>query len=170
MGSAKQASSPRRPAAAGKEVIRDSPSASPMSSGPVPLPVVSPSPRPDPEVTERAAWRRFTAEYKVRVLHQADACTGTGELGALLRREGLYSSHLTTWRRQREQGSLAALSPKTRGRRAVPPSPLARQGAELQRENAQLTQRRKQAETIIAVQKKLSEALGIPLTSSDGSC
>src|SRR3972149_3197258 len=73
--------------------------------------------------------------------------------GALLRREGLYSSHLTTWRRQREQGSLAALSPKKRGRPAVPPSPLARRVAELERENARLTHRLQQAETIIAVQK-----------------
>jgi len=113
---------------------------------------------------ERAARRRFTAEYKLGVLRQADACAGTGELGALLRREGLYSSHLTTWRRQREQGSLAALSPRKRGRLAVPPSPLARRVAELERENGRLTQRLKQVETIIAVQKKLSEALGIPLT------
>jgi transposase len=132
------------------------------------LQVVSPIPPPDPEVSERAARRRFTAEYKLRVLRQAEACTGTGELGALLRREGLYSSHLTTWRRQREQGSLAALSPKKRGRPAVPPSPLARRVAELERDNARLTQRLQQAETIIAVQKKLSEALGISLTSSDG--
>jgi transposase len=125
---------------------------------------------PEPEVAERAARRRFTAEHKLRVLRQADACTGTGELGALLRREGLYSSHLTTWRRQREQGSLAALSPKKRGRPAVPPSPLARRVADLERENARLTQRLQQAETLIAVQKKLSEALGIPLPSRDENC
>jgi len=73
-------------------------------------------------------------------------------VGALLRREGVYSSHLTTWRR--EQGSLAALSPKKRGRPAVPPSPLARRVAELERDNARLTQRLQQAETIIAVPKK----------------
>ena len=121
-------------------------------------------------MAERAARRRFTAEYKLRVLRQADACSGPGEVGALLRREGLYSSHLTTWRRQWEQGSLAALSPKKRGRPAVPPSPLGRRVAELERENARLTQRLQHAETIIAVQKKLSEALGIPLRSGDGSC
>ena len=135
-----------------------------MTSGPTAPPVGSPISPPDPEVSERAARRRFNAEYKLRVLRQADACTGTGELGALLRREGLYSSHLTTWRRQREQGSVAALSPRKRGRPAVPSSPLARRVAELERENARLTQRLQQAETIIAVQKKLSEALGIPLT------
>jgi len=91
-------------------------------------------------------------------------------LGALLRREGLYSSHLTTWRRQREEGSLAALSPKKRGRPAAPASPLARRVAALERENARLTQRLQQAETIITVQKKLSEALGIAPPSGDGSC
>jgi len=133
----------------------------------VPLQVVSPAGPPDPEVTERAARRRFTAEYKLRMVRQADACAGSGELGALLRREGLYSSHLTTWRRQWEQGSLAALSPKKRGRPAAPSSPLARRVAELERENAQLTQRLRQAETIISVQKKVSEILGIPLKPGD---
>jgi transposase len=170
MASPKKASRPRRPIAARKEVAPDAGSGRGMTSGPAALQVVSPVPPPDPEVSERAARRRFTAEYKLRVLRQADACTGTGELGTLLRREGLYSSHLTTWRRQWEQGSLAALSPKKRGRPAVPPSPLARRVAELERDNARLTQRLQQAETIIAVQKKLSEALGIPLTSDDGNC
>lgn len=170
MASPKKASRPRRPSAASKEGAPDARSGRSMTSGPTAPQVVSPIAQPDPEVAERAARRRFTAEYKLRLLRQADACAGTGELGALLRREGLYSSHLTTWRRQREQGSLAALSPKRRGRPAVPPSPLARRVAELQRENARLTQRLQQAETIIAVQKKLSEALGIPLTSSAGSC
>src|SRR5437762_4226682 len=164
MASPKKATAPRRPAPAGKEVVPDAPSTRAVSGGPVPLQVVSPAGPPDPEVAERAARRRFTAEYKLRMLRQADACTGAGESGALLRREGLYSSHLTTWRRQREEGSLAALSPKKRGRPATPASPLARRVAELQRENARLTQRLQQAETIIAVQKKLSEALGIPLT------
>jgi len=110
---------------------------------------------------------RFTAEYKLPVLRQADACTGSGELGAVLRREGLYSSHLTTWRRQWQQGSLAALSPKKRGRPATPASPFARRVAELERENAQLTHRLRQAETIISVQKKISEILGIPLKPGD---
>lgn len=140
-----------------------------MTSSPAVLQVVPPSSPPDPEVTERAVRRRFTAEYKLGVLRQADACAGTGELGALLRREGLYSSHLTTWRRQREQGSLAALTPKKRGRPAVPPSPLARRVAELERENARLSQRLQQAETIIAVQKKLSEAWGLSLPASEKS-
>ena len=120
---------------------------------------------PDPEVPEKAARRRFTAEYKLRILREAEGCEAPGEVGALLRREGLYSSHLTTWRRQREQGALAALTPKKRGRRASPPHPLSRRVAELERENAHLQRRLKQAETIIEVQKKVSEILGIPLKS-----
>lgn len=123
---------------------------------------------PDPEVRERASRRRFTGEYKLGVLREVDACASSGETGALLRREGLYSSHLTTWRRQRELGSLAALAAKKRGRRGVAPSPLARQVAELQREKAHLERRLKQAETIIEVQKKVSEILGIPLKSPAG--
>ncbi len=138
-----------------------------MSGVAAPLRVIPPSPQPDPEVAERAARRRFTAEYKLRVLREADTCAGTGELGALLRREGLYSSHLTTWRWQREQGALAALTPKPRGRPAAPVSPLARRVAELEREKARLERRLKQAETIIEVQKKVSEILGIPLKPVD---
>ena len=122
---------------------------------------------PGPEVRERASRRRFTAEYKLRVLREADSCVGPGEVGALLRREGLYSSHLTTWRRQRELGALAALAPNKRGRRTVAPSPLARRVAELEREKARLERRLKQAETIIEVQKKVSEILGIPLKNPD---
>jgi transposase len=170
MARATKASRPRRPTAASKEGRPDAPRRNAVTSNPAVLQVAPPMPAPDPEVAERAARRRFTAEYKLGVLRQADACAGTGELGALLRREGLYSSHLTTWRRQREQGSLAALSPKKRGRPGVPPSPLARRVAELERENARLSQRLQQAETIIAVQKKLSEALGISLPASEKTC
>ncbi len=119
--------------------------------------------RPDPEVAEKPQRRRFTAEYKVRILRDADACAEPGAIGALLRREGLYSSHLTAWRRQREQGALAGLAPKTRGRRGAPPHPLARRVSELERENTRLQHRLQQAEAIIEVQKKVSELLGIPL-------
>jgi transposase-like protein len=170
MARTKKARRPRSPIAARKEANADTPRRNPMTGSPAVLQVVSPIPMPDPEVAERAARRRFTAEYKLGILRQADACAGTGELGALLRREGLYSSHLTTWRRQREQGSLAALTPKKRGRPAVPPSPLARRVAELEGENTRLSQRLRQAETIIAVQKKLSEAWGLPLPASEKSC
>ena len=119
--------------------------------------------RPDPEVPEKPQRRRFTAEYKVRILREADACAEPGEMGALLRREGLYSSHLTEWRRQREQGALAGLTPKMRGRRGVSPHPLARRVSELEREKTRLQHRLQQAEAIIEVQKKVSELLGIPL-------
>jgi transposase-like protein len=170
MARTKKASRPRSPIAVSKEGKADTPRRSSMTGSPAVLEVVPSIPVPDPEVAERAARRRFTAEYKLGVLRQADACAGTGELGALLRREGLYSSHLTTWRRQREQGSLAALTPKKRGRPAVPSSPLARRVAELEGENARLSRRLRQAETIITVQKKLSEAWGLPLPASEKSC
>jgi len=115
---------------------------------------------PDPEVPEKAARRRFTAEYKLRVLREAEGSVEPGALGALRRREGLYSSHLTTWRRQREQGALEALTPKKRGRRA--PHPLSRRVAELERETVHLQRRLKQAEMIIEVQKKSPRSWGSP--------
>ena len=151
----------RRPAPAAPEERSDAPSPAMVSGASTPLRVVPPPVVPDPEVRERAARRRFTAEYKLQVLRQADQCAGVGELGALLRREGLYSSHLTTWRRQREQGALVALTPKKRGRPMAPVSPLARRVAELERDNARLGRRLHQAEAIIAAQKKLSEILGL---------
>lgn len=115
---------------------------------------------PDPEVHSKAVRRRFTAEYKLRVLKEADACEpGSGEIGALLRREGLYSSHLANWRRQRELGELDGLSPKKRGRK--PTHPAEQRVAELEREKEQLERRLEQAETIIEVQKKLSKLLGL---------
>lgn len=117
----------------------------------------------DPAVSEKPVRRRFTAEYKLRMLREADGCTAPGQLGALLRREGLYSSHLTTWRQQREEGTLAGLAPKRRGRKPSPEAPLVAENERLQRENQRLTAKLRQAETIIEVQKKLSEILGIPL-------
>lgn len=115
---------------------------------------------PDPEVAEKPVRRRFTAEYKRQVLRQAENCK-PGELGGLLRREGLYSSHLTKWRRQIEEVEREALAPKKRGRKPQEPNPLAKQVAELERENERLAQRLHQAEAIIEVQKKISEILGI---------
>jgi transposase len=117
---------------------------------------------PDPEVAAKAARRSFNAEYKQRILREADGCREEGAIGALLRREGLYSSHLATWRRQREQAVQEALSPHRRGRPAVP-SPLVEENEKLRRENTRLTQRLQQAEIIIDVQKKVSALLGIPL-------
>lgn len=161
MATPKKAKAVRRPAPAGQEEKADVPSPAVVSGASAPLRVVPPPVVPDPEVPERASRRRFTAEYKLQVLRQADRCTEVGEIGALLRREGLYSSHLTTWRRQREQGALVALAPKKRGRPAVPVSPLARRVAELERDKARLERRLQQAEAIIEAQKKLSEILGL---------
>lgn len=126
----------------------------------------TPGPPVDPEVLERPVRRRFTAEYKLGVLREVEGCGEPGQVGALLRREGLYSSHLTEWRRQRERGALAGLAPKKRGRVSPARHPLATRVAELERENTQLQRRLEQAETIIDVQKKLSALLGIPLSPS----
>jgi len=119
---------------------------------------------PDPEVMARPKRRRFTAEYKLRVLRQADACKEPGEIGALLRREGLYSSHLVQWRRQREQAAQTQLKARKRGPKAKLEDPRVKQ---LERENARLQRRLKHAETIIEIQKKAAELMGIPLRSLD---
>ncbi len=116
---------------------------------------------PDPEVPEKRPRRRFTAKYKLRILAEADACTQPGQMGALLRREGLYSSNLTTWRQQRAQGILQAMTPKKRGRKRRQTNPLAKRVAQLEKENRCLQVKLKKAETIIEVQKKISEILGI---------
>jgi transposase-like protein len=118
---------------------------------------------------EKPVRRRFTAEYKLRILHEADHCTASGQLGALLRREGLYSSLLSTWRQQRDQGTLAGLTPKRRGRKANPDAPLIAENERLKRETERLAAKLRQAETIIEVQKKLSEILGIPLPPPDSN-
>jgi transposase len=123
---------------------------------------------PDPEVPENKPRRKFTAQYKLRILEKADACTQPGEIGALLRREGLYSSNLTTWRKQREKGQLEALSPKKRGRKEKEKNPLAAKVAELERETERLRKKLKKAETIIEVQKKISEILGISQEPTEG--
>ncbi len=116
---------------------------------------------PDPEVTGKRPRRKFTAKYKLRMLKKADACTEPGQLGALLRQEGLYSSNLITWRKQRDEGLLIAMSPKKRGRKTQPKNPLAPEVARLQKENQKLKNKLKQAELIIDAQKKISEILGI---------
>lgn len=127
----------------------------------------SPAPvPPDPEVLEKAQRRQYSAEYKLRVLREADA-TEPGQIGALLRREGLYSSHLNTWRRQREEGALSALSPKKQGPKVREKNPLARRVAELEAENQKLRRRLQEAQVIIEFQKKVSDVLGIPLSSPE---
>jgi len=115
---------------------------------------------PDPEVPEKAKRRRFSAEYKLAILREADRRTQPGQIGALLRRERLYSSHLVDWRRQRDAGALQALA-RTRGRK--PADPVRVEAERLRRENERLRGRLAQAEKIIEIQGKVSELLGIPL-------
>lgn len=116
--------------------------------------------RPSTEVVTRAARRRYTAEYKLRILREVEACRGTGEIGALLRREGLYSSNLTKWRQQRERGELEGLAEQRRGPKE---DPQAVENARLKRENERLREELRKAQLIIEVQKKVSQILGVPL-------
>ena len=113
---------------------------------------------PDSEVSSGTRRRRFTARYKLKILEAVGAARGPGEIGALLRREGLYSSHLTNWKRQRENGALAALGPRQRGPRSEPKNPLAVRVADLERENRRLTVRLTQAEAILSIQKTIGAA------------
>jgi transposase len=131
---------------------------------PVPAaPEARPTP-PDPEVLERAHRRQFSASYKLGILEEADRCVMPGQLGILLRREGLYSSHLAQWRRHRAEGTLAALAPKPRGHRAPPidPSEVTR----LRRDNERLARQLETAETIIEIQKKVSTLFGLTLPNA----
>jgi len=116
--------------------------------------------RPSTEVVTKAKRRTYSAEYKLRILQEAEACRGSGEIGALLRREGLYSSNLTKWRRQREQGDLDGLAPQRRGPKE---DEQAKENTRLKRENEQLREELRKAKLIIEVQKKVSQILGVPL-------
>jgi len=122
-------------------------------------------PGPDPEVVAGARRRTFTAEYKQRVLAEADAAQ-PGAIGALLRREGLYSSHLVTWRRERQAGILKSLTPRTRGPKSKR-SPQEDEIQKLRRENQRLTEELRKAEIVIDVQKKVGALLGWPLPKAD---
>ena len=115
------------------------------------------------EVLAKATRRRFSAEYKLRILREAEACTQPGELGALLRREGLYSSNLRTWRAQRERGELLGLTPKKRGPAPKAKNPLAPKVAALEREVTRYKARAERAEALVELQKKVAEFLGIAL-------
>jgi transposase-like protein len=117
----------------------------------------------DTEVVSKAKRRTFTAEQKREFLRQAAACKEPGELGALLRREGLYSSHLSSWRREMEERGLAGLAPKKRGPKVTPPSPEEVELRRLRREVAVLTARAKRAEALVAIQKKVASLLGLEL-------
>ena len=129
-----------------------------------PAPTPSSQSLPNPEVSERPKRRRFPAAYKLRIVQEADAAAEFGQVGALLRREGLYSSQLAIWRRLRDAGALSALG-QPRGRK--PPDPAAVAMAHLQRENATLTRKLAVAEEIIAVQKKVSALLEIVLDETE---
>jgi len=125
---------------------------------------------PDPEVLEKAARRQFTAAYKLRILKAADAAGATkGGIAALLRREGLYSSHLTNWREQREAGALGGLAPKKRGRKPSETRSLAKRIAQLEAQNRRLATKLEHAELIIEAQKKLAALLATPPEGSESS-
>jgi len=121
--------------------------------------------REDVEVSAKARRRQFTAKYKFEILQRVDACAEPGAIGALLRSEGLYSSHITTWRQARERGELVGLAPRKRGRKPVPPNPLAKKNAELERQLARATARAERAEALCEVQKKVAMLLGTPFES-----
>ncbi len=119
---------------------------------------------PDPAVEAKPQRRRFPAEYKLRILREVERAKGTGEVGAILRREGLYSSHLVQWRRERDRVAKAGLAARKRGPKARAVDPRVRQ---LERENAKLRRRLQRVETMLEIQKKASELLGIPLNPHD---
>jgi len=115
---------------------------------------------PDPEVVARPVRRTFTAAYKSRILAEVDGCTEPGKVGRILRREGLYSSNLTDWRKARKRGSLAALTPKKRGRKPIEKNLLTKKVVDLERRNSRLVEELRKARLIIDVQKKLASILG----------
>ena len=120
------------------------------------------------EVPEKAKRRAFTVEYKRKIVKEAEACKGSGEIGALLRREGLFSSHLTTWRQARDRGELApGATTKKRGPKAAPVDPRDKKIAELERQIAKVTTRAERAEAIAEIQKKLAALFGRPFPSEE---
>lgn len=139
----------------GTERSDDSPT--PARQNPTPLSA------PNPEVLEKPKSRRYTAEYKLRIVAEADRCDQRGQTGALLRREGLYSSHLCQWRAQRNAGALGALKAHKRGPAVAVPNPLAREVAQLQKDKTRLEKKLQRAETIIEFQKKIAALLDLPM-------
>ena len=126
------------------------------------------APRPNPEVLARAKRRTYTADYKLKVLGEVDSASGSGEIGAVLRKHGLYSSHLTKWRQERRSGILEGLSPQKRGPKSKS-SPLTAENQKLRRENEQLTDRLRKAELVIDLQKKVAMLLGLPVAGTEAS-
>jgi transposase len=121
-----------------------------------------------PELSDRPRRRTFTAQTKLRILTEVDGAADTGRIGAILRREGIYSSSLCDWRRQRDAGAYNALVPARRGPKAAEANPLAAELARSHRNNADLTRRLARAEAIIDIQKKVAALLGIPLAPNGG--
>lgn len=130
-----------------------------MESSPQPATNGREATPPDPEVPAKARRRQYPASYRLQIVQAADACQQPGEVAALLRREGLYSSHLATWRAQRERGELGGGSKPSRGRPATPRTALQRENQALRRQVARLARKLEQANTVIDVQKKLSSLL-----------
>jgi transposase-like protein len=126
------------------------------------------APRPNPEVLARAKRRTYTGEYKQKVLAEADAARGSGEIGAVLRHHGQYSSHLTKWRQERKSGILEGLAPQKRGPKSKA-NPLTAENQKLRRDNDRLTDRLRKAEIVIDVQKKVAMLLGIPIAETEVS-
>jgi transposase len=124
---------------------------------------------PDPEVSDRPRRRRFSAKYKLGVLRELDSCTAVGSVGAVLRREGLYSSHISVWRRQRANGELQGLAPKKVGRPPKKRNPLESEVVRLERKTARLQEELRKARLIIDVQKKLAAILGNPIPETSES-
>ena len=131
------------------------------------FPAAAPAPGGSTEVEPRPHRRTFTAEYKRRILREADRCTRPGELGALVRREGLYFSHIRDWRAARERAELEGLSPKKRGPKVTPPDPRDKKIAELERVAVRLTKRAERAEALVELQKKVAALLGTPLENEE---
>lgn len=123
---------------------------------------------PEVEVADRAKRRRFTTEYKQAILRESEDCKGAGEVGALLRREGLYSSHLAAWRSARDRGELEGVTSKLRGRKPIVKDARDQRITELERECRRLKARVEQTEALIEIQKKVSQLLGVVLPSNNG--
>jgi transposase len=129
---------------------------------------VPPPPAASPELSPRPQRRTFSAAAKLRILEETDRAADTGGIAAILRREGLYSSALTEWRRQREAGAFEALKPLRRGPKPVVVQPADADLGQLRRENARLRQRLEHAEAIIGIQKKVAALLGMPMATTEG--
>lgn len=135
----------------------------PVDSQPSQEPVAVRPQAPGSEVLEHPGRKKFSAKYKLQILNEIDSAVQPGEKGAILRREGIYSSNISTWRKQRERGELEGLSPKKRGPKSAKPDPKDKQIKELERQNKRLQRKLARANLLLDIQKKISEITGIPL-------